>query len=54
MFTKIYDNVLLSGVSNECEHDRLYFSKVKQVNKIHAQSCKRKATKVKVQFKVQT
>ena len=46
---KIHDNVLLSRVSNECEHDSLYVSKVKLVNKRHAQSCKRNASKVKVQ-----
>ena len=47
-FLKIH-NVLLSRVSNECEHDSLYVSKVKPVNKIHAQSCKRNTSKVKVQ-----
>ena len=46
VFTK---NVLLSRVSNECEQDSLYVSKVKLVNKIHAQNCKRNASKVKVQ-----
>ena len=46
---KICDNVLFSRVSNECEHDSLYVSKVKPVNKIHAQSCKRNVSKVKVQ-----
>ena len=46
---KIHDNVLLSRVSKECEHDSLYLSKVKLVNKIDAQSCKRNASKVKVQ-----
>ena len=46
---KIHGNVLLSRVSNECEHDGLYLSNVKPVNKIHTQSCKRNASKVKVQ-----
>ena len=45
----MHDNVLLSRVSHECEHDSLYVSKVKPVNKIHAQSCKRNTSKVKVQ-----
>ena len=44
---KIHDNVLLSRVSDEYEHDSLYVSKVKLANKIHAQSCKRNASKVK-------
>ena len=47
--SRIHDNVLLSRVSNEWEHDSLYVSKVKPVNKIHAQSCKRNSSKVKVQ-----
>ena len=42
---EILDNVLLSLVSDECEYDRLYVSKVKSVNKIHSQSCKRNASK---------
>ena len=46
---KIHDNVLPSRVSNECEHDSLYGSKVKPVNKKHAQSRKRNTSKVKVQ-----
>ena len=46
---KINANVLLSRASNECELDSLYVSKVKPVNKIHAQSYKRNASKVKVQ-----
>ena len=48
---KIHDNVLLSRVFNECEHDSFYVSKVQPVNKIHAQSCKRNTSK---KFKVQT
>ena len=47
---KMHDNVLLSRVSHECEHDSLYVSEVKPVNKIHAQSRKRNTSKVKVQF----
>ena len=43
---KIHDNVLLPRVSNECEHNSLYVSKVKRVNKVHAQ---RNTSKVKVQ-----
>ena len=35
--------------SNECKHDSLYISKVKPVNKIHAQSCQRNTSKVKFQ-----
>ena len=46
---KIHDNVPLSRVSNECEYDSLYVSKVKPVNKIHAQSYKRNASKITVQ-----
>ena len=46
---KVHDNVLLSRVYNECEHGSLYVSKVKSVNKIHAQSFKRNASNVKVQ-----
>ena len=46
---KIHDNVELSRVANECEQDSLYISKVKPVNKIHAQSCQRNTSKVKVQ-----
>ena len=46
---KMHDNVLLSRVYNKSEHGSLYVSKVKSVNKIHAQSCKRNASKVKVQ-----
>ena len=46
---KIHDNVLPSRISNECEHDSLYVSKVKSVNKKHAQSCKSNTSKVKVQ-----
>ena len=42
---EIPDNVLLSLVSNECEYDRLYVSKVKLVNNIYSQSCKRNASK---------
>ena len=38
---KIHDNTLLSPVSNECLYYSLYISKVKTVNKTHAQSCKR-------------
>ena len=45
----LHDNILLCRVSNECEHDSLYVSEVKPVNKIYAQSCKRNASKVKVQ-----
>ena len=45
---KVHDNVLLSWVSYECKHDKLYVSKVTLVNKIHTQSCKRHASKVKV------
>ena len=45
---KIHDNTIRSRVSNDCEHDILYVSKVKPVYKIHAQSCKRNASKVKV------
>ena len=45
----MHDNVLLSRVSNECEYDSLYLSKVEPVNKIHVQSCKKNASKVKVQ-----
>ena len=45
---KIHDNVLLSRVFNECEHDSLYVCKITPVNKIHIQSCKRNASKVKV------
>ena len=48
MLTKIHDNVLLSSVSNECKHNILFVSKVTLVNKIHTQSCKRNASKVKV------
>ena len=48
MFTKNIQYVLLSRVSSECEHDSLYVSKVKPVNKIHLQSCKRNVSKVKV------
>ena len=44
---KIHDNVLLSWVSNECQHDILYVSKIKPVNKIHAQSCNRNSIKFK-------
>ena len=44
----IHDNVQLSWVSNEFKHDSLYVSKVTPVNKIHTQSCKRNASKVKV------
>ena len=44
---KIHDNVLLSWVSNECKHDRPYVSKITPANKIHNQSCKRNASKVK-------
>ena len=40
---KIHDNILVSRVSIECKHDSLYVSKVKPVNKIHGQSCKRNA-----------
>ena len=40
----MHDNVLLSRVSDECEHDRFYVSKVKLVNKIHAQSWKKNAS----------
>ena len=43
---KIHDNVLLPRVSNEYEHNSLYVSKVKRVNKVHAQ---RNTSKVKVQ-----
>ena len=46
---KIRANVLLSRVSNECELDSLYVSKVKPINKIHAQSYKRNPSKVQVQ-----
>ena len=46
---KIHDNVLLSRVPNECEHNSLYAGKVKPVNKIHAQSCKINTSKIKVQ-----
>ena len=35
--------------SNECQHDILYVSKVKPINKIHAQSCNRNAIKLKKQ-----
>ena len=45
---KMHDNVRLSWVSNEYKHDSLYVSKVAPVNTIHAQSCKRNASKVKV------
>ena len=38
---KIHDN------SNECQHDILYVSKVKPINKIHAQSCNGNTIKLK-------
>ena len=44
---KIYDNILLSWVSNKCQHDILYVSKIKPANKIHAQSCNRNSIKLK-------
>ena len=44
---KILDNVLLSWVSIECEPDSPYVSKIKPVNKIHAQSSKWNASKSK-------
>ena len=37
---KIYGN------SNECQHDILYVSKAKPINKIHAQNCDRNAIKL--------
>ena len=46
---KIHDNALLSQVSNEYEHNSLYISKDKTVNKIHAQCSKRNAREVKAQ-----
>ena len=46
---KIHDTVLLSRVSNECEHSSLYVSKDKPVKKIYARSCNRNASNVKVQ-----
>ena len=42
--TKKHDSALLHRVSNECEHDSLYVSKVQPGNKIHAASCKRSAS----------
>ena len=45
----IHDNVLLFRVPNEYEHDSLYIRKVKTVNKIHVQSCRRNASMVKIQ-----
>ena len=39
---KMHNSTLLSRVSNECEHDSLYISKVKPINKIHAQVAKEK------------
>ena len=38
---KIHDN------PNECQHDILYNSNVKPINKIHAQSCNKNAIKLK-------
>ena len=49
---KIHDNVLLSRVPNECEHNSLYAGKVKPVNKIHAQSCKIKVQSSNLNNKV--
>ena len=49
MFTKNTRQCYISGVSNECEHDSLYVSKVKPVHKMHSQSCKSNFSKVKVQ-----
>ena len=40
---KINDN------SNECQHDILHASKVKLINKMHAQSCNRNAVRLKKQ-----
>ena len=47
---KMHDNVLISWVCDKCEHDSLYANKVKLVNKIQAQTCKRNASKVKIQI----
>ena len=38
---KIHDNF------NECQHDVIYVSKVKPINKIHTQICNRNAIKLK-------
>ena len=43
--SKIFFNLC----ANKCQQDSLYVRKVKPVNKIYAQSCKRNANKVKVQ-----
>ena len=51
---KIHDNVLLSRVSNEWEHDSLFSSKVKPVNKIHAQGCQKILARQKLNFKQQS